>query len=120
MKKKLIIVCIIIGIIAAWKVADYYVCKPKISIVKIRNSSYASMFGDGYDCGWNDRMKNKEYSPSEAANAFYRDLGENVYGRLQQEYAAAFSTGYGYGYNDFLIGEKVNRNGYLKWEMIMQ
>lgn len=114
-KKHLVTILLCVAVIVCWRIADYFVMKDPNPPFVIPSSSLASFYTDGYNCGWEDHKNGAEYDPMSAANTYYSELGEKVYQRIDDDYAAAFSAGYGFGYQDFYTGEKTHRTEYSKW-----
>ena len=44
----------------------------------------------------------------------YIGIDEEIYRKVSDEFAAAFSAGYGFGYYDYPTGEEIHRTEYTK------
>ena len=111
-KKKymLFYIALIIGTLAA----RIYIRQKTYTETDISGTSFASYYTDGYHCGWNDRSQGRYFYPERAANEYYIGIDEEIYRKVSDEFAAAFSAGYGFGYYDYPTGKEIHRTEYTK------
>ena len=114
-KKHVSILLCVVAVIVCWTIADYFVMKDPTPPMVIPSSSVASFYSDGYNCGWEDHKNQNAYDPPSAANKYYSTMGDSAYSKIDNDYAAFFSAGYGFGYYDYPSGEKTHRMEYTKW-----
>ena len=100
-------------VVVLWKITDFILFKDPEPSISIPQATIVSFYSEGYNCGWNDNFDQKRYSPETAANNLYSTLGNSVYEKISEEYAAAFAAGYGYGYQDYETGVRTNATRYI-------